>query len=99
MIAYKVMREFNGQLLSLADKKSRHLARVGSQIKMKGEGVYLSTNKDFVLNFYSGNSDDYEVLVQVMYSPSEIIKGNDTDIENVFTVPQCRILHITQLES
>lgn len=96
MIAYKVMRKIKGRLHSLAHNHHTFSSEIGTAISMSGRGVWLSTNKQFVLSYYSGNHDD-EVLLQVMYSHHDITSGNDVDNENVFTVPRCAIINVLEI--
>jgi hypothetical protein len=97
---YKIMRLEDGLLCSLASSTHKFPAIIDSEIKMDGKGVWLSTNKDFVIDYYSNpdhdpNEDGFkEVLVTLEFNKKDITQGNINDNEPVITVPKIKILNI-----
>lgn len=46
---------------------------------IKGQGLYLGTSKKFCMDYYSGGTDDSDVLLTYEYSPKDLIKGDPTE--------------------
>lgn len=92
-IGYKVMKydPTTNMVYSVADDSNKFPLKVGNKISMRGKGIYLSNNEEFVKNYYSGLTDTDEVLLKIEYDPKNIIIGNDEDAESEFTVPSGKI--------
>lgn len=92
-VGYKVMRydPTTNMVYSIADDNNKFPLKVGDKISMRGKGIYLSNNEDFVKNYYSGLTDTDEVLLKIEYDPKSILVGNDKDSESEFTVPYGKI--------
>jgi hypothetical protein len=88
---YKVMRLKNSKICSLADDTYQFNPAKNKKIQMEGQGVWLSTNKQFVLDYYSNADENNEVLVTLEFNPKDITAGNLNDREPVITVPKCTI--------
>ena len=88
---YKVMRYKDGKICSLADDTYQFDPFKNKNLEMDGQGVWLSTNKQFVLDYYSNADEDDEVLVTLEFNPKDITAGNLNDREPVITVPKCKI--------
>lgn len=82
---YKVMAYNEGNIISGADNRQKFNLSVGSEISMTGNGIYLGTNKDYVMNYYAGLADE-EVLLEVTFKKSDIITGSLTDREPEISV-------------
>lgn len=54
---------------------------------MHSDDFWLSTNKDFILDNYSGMTDREEVLVTIEFDSKNMTRGNLDDNEAVITVP------------
>ena len=81
----------DGKLVSGADRRlSFPLAR-GTVIRMPRMGVYLSTNRQFVLDHYSELADE-EVLLTLEFDPTQLLTGNLTDREPDFSVREATIV-------
>jgi hypothetical protein len=91
------MRLERGRLVSGADARQSFPPRVGSTMRMPGNGVYLSPDKNYVLTYYSGLADN-EVLLTLAYSPADIKAGNPADLEPELGVSPVTIVHIEPLE-
>lgn len=96
-IGYKVMRYENGTLIAGANSRLNFKAEIGKTISMPGNGIYMSPNKDYVLNYYSGLADN-EVLITFEFDINDITLGNLTDRESEVAVKQAKIINIEQLE-
>ena len=92
-IGYKVMsfRPDTSTAYSLADDKIKFPLKIGKKITMGKNGIYLSNSEDFVKKYYSGLTDNDEVLIKFEYDPSDIMSGNDKDAESEFTVKTAKI--------
>jgi predicted chitinase len=92
-IGYKVMSfsPNTSTAYSLADDKIKIPLNIGRKVTMEKNGIYLSNSEDFVKKYYSGLTDNDEVLIKFEYDPSDIISGNDADAESEFTVKTAKI--------
>lgn len=95
-IGYKIMAfdPKKATAYSLADDKITIPLKIGKEITMNGNGIYLSNSEEFVKNYYSGLTDNDEVLIKFEYDPSNIISGSDQDKESEFTVKSAKILGV-----
>jgi len=92
---YKAMK-YNpetGEITSGADSRVTKgvKLRKGMTLKMPGKGLFMSTNRDYVEQYYSGHND-HEALIKFEFDPDAITSGNLTDHENEFTVPSARVV-------
>lgn len=91
-IGYKIMPMIEGKLMSGAGK---HLGefdlKKGGTLFMPGNGIYFSTNREYVLENYSGLADE-EVLIALEFDTKDIIFGNMEDKEPELTVPSAKII-------
>ena len=95
MIGYKVMRAENKGMISGADS-SQVTPWTSERLSMPGNGVYLSTSREYVLDYYSGLADN-EVLIKLDFNPLHITTGNLTDRDVEISVPSAKILQIETL--
>jgi hypothetical protein len=65
--------------------------RKGMTLKMPGKGIFMSTNRKYIEDYYSGHND-HEVLIKFKFNPADIITGNLTDRENEFTVLSAKVV-------
>jgi len=98
MIGYKVMRYENGYLIAGANNRLKIKAQVGNEITFPGNGIYLGTDKKYVMNYYSGLADK-EALLTLEFDPKNIVTGTLTDKEVEISVNKCKIVDIEILES
>ena len=96
-IGYKVMRYENGILIAGANSKLTFKAEIGKTISMPGNGIYMSPNKEYVLNYYSGLADN-EVLITFEFDINDITFGNLTDKEAEVAVKQAKIINLEPIE-
>lgn len=97
MIGYKVMKKEDNIILSGANSNLKF--NINSKyIEMPGNGLYVSTNKEYVLDYYSGLSDE-EVLLTIEFDEKDIIWGKETlqDKEPEVSVKKGKILNLTYL--
>lgn len=95
---YKMMALKDGKLASLVTDERRYPIEIDTVIEMAGNGIWLSTKKDVVIEYYSGNTDDVEVLVEFEFDSNDIILGNTTDSEPIFTVSKAIVKSVTVVE-
>lgn len=96
LIGYKVMSLIDGMLVSGANHKLKYKPEVGSIMTMGGNGIYMSTNKDYVLDYYSGLGDD-EVLISFEFNPRQITFGNLTDKDVEIAVNSAKIINLEKI--
>lgn len=97
LTGYKVMKTENGKLISGADNRQTFDMKKYATIEMTGNGLYLSTNKEFVMSNYSGLADD-EVLLTLQFNKNDIITGNINDAEPDLSVRSVKVMDIQHIE-
>lgn len=91
-IGYKIMPRIDGKLVSGANKNLGEFdLKKGSQMKMPGNGIYMSTNRDYVIENYSGLADE-EVLIAFRFDEREMTLGNLDDKEPEIAVSKATII-------
>ena len=98
-IGYKVMEIKDGMLVSLADDNFNIPANIGTTIEFPGQGSYLSPNKEFVLQYYSGLTDNDEALVTLEFDPADIKSGSMDDLESEISVSKAKIIDIEVIKN
>ena len=96
MTGYKVMAIENGKVVAGANKRIVLDIKKGDTMRMPGNGIYMSLDRDYVLDYYSGLAEE-EILVTFEFNPNDIIFGNITDRETEFTVPSAKVIDIEYL--
>lgn len=91
MLAYKVMKIEEDYLVSGANSRLRVPLRKGELIKFPPPGIYLTLNKQYALDYYSGLADQ-EVIIQVLFNPKDVLVGSLTDRDTEFAVSKCTLL-------
>lgn len=76
MLGYKIMRLKGRRLVSGADSRLSFPARVGACLTVLGNGLYVSTNRQYVIDYYSMH--DREILLTVEFDPADIVWGKST---------------------
>lgn len=97
LTGYKIMPVIDGKLVSGADSRQEFELKKYSNIEMDGNGVYLSTNKQYVIDNYSGLADD-EVLVTFEFDKNDLTTGNIEDKEPDLSVKTAKIMKINNIE-
>jgi hypothetical protein len=95
MIGYKVMAITDGKLVSGRDSRITHPLQVGP-LSMPGNGVYIGTNKDYVMDYYSELADD-EVLLTVEFDPADIKTGSLDDNQDEISIPTVNVINIQKI--
>ncbi|MBS49871.1 MAG: hypothetical protein CMN60_21100 [Sphingobium sp.] len=96
MTGYKVMAIENGKVVAGANNRIVLDIKKGDTMRMPGNGIYMSLDRDYVLDYYSGLAEE-EILVTFEFNPNDIIFGNITDRETEFTVPSAKVIDIEYL--
>jgi hypothetical protein len=99
VLGYKVMRYDPERKLfvSVADGRLT-VSPDAKEIKFPGLGIFLSTNKQFVLNHYRGIADN-EVLLTLEFDPADVKRGSLTDREPDLAVSKVRLVDVEFLDS
>jgi serine/threonine protein kinase len=98
LIGYKVMPIIDGKISSGANKNLELNPTVGEYMKMHGNGIYLSLNKRYVLDYYSELADE-EVLITFKFKPDDIITGKLTDKETEISVSKALVNNIEYISN
>ena len=96
-IGYKVMKFENDRLVSGANSRLSFSSKIGTIVKMGGNGIYISPNKDYVIDYYSGLAEN-EKLVEFEYDTNDIITGNLEDKEPEISVSKAKIISIEDID-
>lgn len=99
LVGYKAMRYENGRAVSSADSRQGFDVERGRMITMPGRGVFVSTNRDYILQYYAGHNPR-EVLLTLEFDPSDIVSGEETlrDREPELTVRSAKIVDFEVME-
>jgi GNAT superfamily N-acetyltransferase len=82
-----------GEITSGADSRVTKgiKLRKGMTLTMPGKGIFMSTNRKYIEDYYSGHND-HEALIKFKFDPATITSGNLSDRENEFTVPSATVV-------
>jgi len=94
---YKVMALAGDRLVSGANARLSFPAREGAVLRMPGNGIYLSPNRDYVLDYYSGLAED-EVLLTLGFRTADIKWGNLSDRESEVGVSPVTVISIERID-
>lgn len=89
-LGYKVMRHQNGKAVSGANNGLSFDLKKGATVRMPGNGIYLTLDKEYARTYYSGHDDN--VLITFEFDPFDVKWGNLTDRETEFSVSEAKIL-------
>ena len=76
---------------SLYDVKTTYQISKGA-VHKSDKGLYLGTTRNFVTDYYSGQTDYDDLLLTCEYFDSDIIKGNPHDRNGEIVVRQYKII-------
>lgn len=96
MLGYKIMRYENGRAIAGADSRQSFEPKIGATVTMRGNGIYMGTDKQYVLSYYSGLADE-EILLTFEFDPNAITLGNLTDREVEIAVPSAKIVDVEMI--
>ena len=96
-IGYKIMRFENEVLVSGANSRLSFPSKIGTIVKMGGNGIYMSPNKSYVIGYYSGLAEN-EKLIGFEYNIDDIVTGNLEDKEPEISVNQAKIISIEDID-
>lgn len=93
LLAYKVMatNPENSLLVSGADNRLTFPATLG-RFSMPSPGIWLSTNRNHVLDYYSVH--DHNALLTVEIDPKTVSRGSLDDLDTEFCVPHANIISL-----
>lgn len=93
ILGYKAMRWINGKAVSGANSRIGFTPRVGEIISMPENGIYMSTDKNYVMTYYTGLHNE-EVVITFEFYPSDIIVGTLEDREVEIGVSKAKIVGV-----
>lgn len=73
-IGYKIVSWNGVEAFSLYDRNKKVNINIGAI----DSSIYLGTSKDFCLDYYSGLTDDRDILLIYSYHESDIVSGNSS---------------------
>jgi hypothetical protein len=76
--------------VSGADSRRSIKARRGQILAMPGKGIFMSPNRQFVVDYYAGH--DHNILLVLSVDPADITGGNLDDREAEFTAKKAVIV-------
>ena len=93
VVGYKVMRydPQRREAVSMADSRQRFQLVRGVRIAPRWPGLFLSPNRDYVLDYYAGHNDE-EVLLVFNFDPRDVTRGNLLDREAEVAVREARLV-------
>ena len=97
LTGYKVMPIRNGKIGSGANSRLNLDIKKGKTISMPGNGIYVSLDKQYVLDYYAGLADE-EVLVTFEFDSGDITTGNITDKETEIPVKNAFVKDVQELD-
>ena len=94
MIGFKMMR-FDpraGEIISLADSRQRWPLVIGSIVRPRAPGLFLSPDRQYVLDYYASGEGAVEILLTFEFDPADITRGDLRDREPEIAVRQARLI-------
>ena len=91
LIGYKIMGYVDGKIVSHADHRITFPSKIGALVTLPGNGIYLCKSKEFVLKYYTGMSDDDDVLLTLEFNLRDLLIGSLRDKESELAVRKARI--------
>ena len=93
VVGYKVMRydPQRREAVSMADSRQRFQLVRGVRVAPRWPGLFLSPNRDYVLDYYAGHNDE-EVLLVFNFDPRDVTRGNLLDREAEVAVREARLV-------
>jgi len=93
---YKIVGYDGKKAFSLYDTKTAIDINKGDVIE-DPNGIYLGTEEQFVLDFYTGLSDYDDLLLTYEYEDSDILKGSKHDKNSEIIVRKAKLVDIKKL--
>ena len=99
MIGFKTMRfdPRTREIVSLADSRQRWSLAIGSIVRPRAPGLFLSPDRQYVLDYYASGGDADEVLLTFEFDPADITRGDLRDREPEIAVRQARLIRAEML--
>tara|TARA_B100001778_G_scaffold334668_1_gene347047 strand:+ start:4774 stop:5100 length:327 start_codon:yes stop_codon:yes gene_type:complete len=88
---YKMVAWDGQRAYSLYDQNQTIDISIGSTTQMEGQGVFLGTTREFCMNYYSGLTDDQDMLLTYTYNAEDIIEGDPNHPNSEIRVRQARL--------
>jgi len=88
LFGYKIVAWDGQSARSLYDANQVINTTIGASAEMGGNGVYLGTSKKFCTDYYSGLTEDQDMLLTYSFSDQDIINGDPYHQNSEITVRQ-----------
>jgi len=94
LIGYKVMRfdPETGEVVSGADSRIRSKIKAGDTHSMRGSGVFLSSDPQYVVDYYAGH--EHNALITYSFEPSKVTSGSLTDKQPEISVSDAVVQNV-----
>lgn len=81
-VGYKVVGFKNGKVYSLQNPDKYYSLRIG-EIEEDPSGFFLGTTKEFVTDYYSGLTEDQDILLEYSYDSDDLLFGDPKETGEV----------------
>lgn len=59
---------------------------------------YLGTSREYVINYFSGGTNDRDLLLTYQYDPKDVIKGDPEFKNGEIVVKEARLINVEELK-
>lgn len=60
---------------------------------------YLGNSREYVINYFSGGTNDRDLLLTYQYDPKDVIKGDPEFKKGEIVVKEARLINVEELSS
>ena len=95
---YKIMKYEDGYAVSMADSRFSFKPEIGKVYGTDRNGIYMSPNKEYVMDYYGGNND-VDILLKFKFDKDNILVGNLSDVEPEIGVRNAELVDFEIIEN
>ena len=95
LLGYKVVGYKDGKAFSLMNREQAINLVIGSIINT--QQFFLGTSVEFVKSYYSGLTDENELLLTYQYQQKDIIKGDPSGSSGEIVVKSAKLIKIDNI--
>lgn len=95
LIGYKVVSRKDGKLYSIMNPEVEYKAGIGS-VESSDKGIFLGNSRDFA-DYYTGLTDEEDVLLVYEYNEEDILSGNPNDHESEVLVERAVLKEVVPI--
>ena len=96
LIGYKIVA-FNGKYAYSLYNTNIKIPLTLNTTFQDPKGFYLGTSKDFCINYYSGGTNDKDLLLTYQYQPENLLKGDPLHSNGEVIVNKATLTNIEEL--